>query len=130
MPVLAYFFSSSHSRLIPFCTFGPYCLSVTFYVYYIVIFLPLPDAPRVTIQQCSTPVNESDNVTLYCNATGNPAPNIMWIKPGEVVLYKKMLVISNISRDKRGSYKCLAWNDIANDTDNCTVDVQCKLHYY
>ena len=84
----------------------------------------------MTIQQCSTPVTEGDNATLYCNATGNPVPTTAWIKAGEVVTYNKRLVIANISRDQGGSYECLAWNGVGNnDTKNCTVNVQCELHY-
>ena len=92
--------------------------------------LSLLDPPSVTIQQCSTPVTEGDNATLYCNATGNPVPNTAWIKAGEVVTYNKRFVIANISRDQGGSYECLAWNGVGNnDTQNCTLNVQCELHY-
>ena len=95
------------------------------------LFLPLLDSPSVTIQQCSTPVTEGDNTTLYCNATGNPVPNTAWIKAGEVVSYSKRLVIANISRSESGSYKCLAWNGVGNNgTKSCTVDIQCKLRHY
>ena len=43
---------------------------------YIVFSVP----PKMTLQQCSTSVNESDNALLYCNATGNPVPNLAWIR--------------------------------------------------
>ena len=85
----------------------------------------------MTIQQCSTPVTEGNTVTLYCNASGNPVPNTAWIKAGKDVSYNNGLVLANISRGEGGSYECLAWNGIGNnDTKACTVDVQCKLHYY
>ena len=94
----------------------------------IIYFASLLDPPSVTIQQCSAPLTEGDNVTLHCNATGNPVPNTAFIKAGEVLSYNKGLVVVNISRDEGGSYECLAWNGIGNnDTTSCTVDVQCKL---
>ena len=81
------------------------------------------------IQQCSSPVAEGDTATLYCNATGNPAPSLAWIRggTGEVVSYNQMLVIESIKRNESGSFECLAWNSIGNNiTKSCTVDVQCK----
>ena len=71
----------------------------------------LPDPPQSFIQNCPSPVTEGDNVTLYCNATGNPLPQTAWIKSG--------------------IYQCMAWNGIrGNNTANCTIDVQCKLIFY
>lgn len=37
-----------------------------------------------SIQHCSTPVNEGDNVTLNCKGNGNPSPCTAWIKSGKV----------------------------------------------
>lgn len=89
-----------------------------------------PYPPTATIQQCSTPVTEEGNATLYCNATGNPTPNTAWIRKstGKVVSNQKSHVITAIKRNESGSYECLAWNGIgSNDTKLCPVDVQCKL---
>ena len=111
----------------PVVSFGP-CFGECDLILLIDLFLP--DSPIVTIQQCSTPVSEGDNATLYCNATGNPVPNTAWINAGKVVSYSKRHVIANISRDQAGSYECLAWNGIGdNGTMSCLIDVQCKLHY-
>lgn len=67
-------------------------------------------------------------MTLYCNGTGNPTPNIAWIHSGEVLSINRPYVISAINRSQAGLYECMAWNGIAsNATTNCTVDVQCKL---
>ena len=84
----------------------------------------------MSIQQCSTPVIESKNARLYCNATGNPVANITWIKGGEVLSHTKMLAITNISRSESGSYECLAWNGIGkNGSKSCTIDVHCKSSF-
>ena len=93
--------------------------------------MSLPDAPTVTIQQCSTPIIEDGNAKFYCNATGNPVPSTAWIRLGQVVTYDKMLVLPVIKRNESGSYKCLAWNGIGNNsTNSCTIDVQCEFQLF
>ena len=92
-----------------------------------------PDAPSVTIQQCSSPVTESENATLQCSATGNPAPDLAWIRSNtrEVVSYSELFFIEAIRRNESGRFECLAWNGIgSNGTKSCTVDVHCKLHLF
>lgn len=42
------------------------------------------DLLQPSIQHCSTPVNEGDNVTLNCKGNGNPSPRTAWIKSGKV----------------------------------------------
>ena len=91
--------------------------------------MSLSDEPSVTIQHCSTPVTEGKNVTLSCSATGNPVPSFAWIRTStrEVLSDKKEHMITAIKRNELGSYECLAWNGIGNNsTKSCTIDVQCK----
>ena len=83
--------------------------------------------PKSAIQNCPSHVSEGDNVTLYCNATGNPPPEVAWIRSGEVLVKDNVNVISAINRSLSGIFKCMAWNGIGNNyTANCTVDVHCK----
>lgn len=92
-------------------------------------FVSLPDEPTSTIHQCPTPVTEGDIATLYCNATGNPAPSMAWIRAStrKVVSNNERLVIAAIKRSELGSYECLAWNGFGNnDTKSCSIDVHCK----
>jgi len=86
------------------------------------------DAPTVTIQQCSTPVTEGDNATLYCNATGNPTPNISWVRAstGEILSSNEILVMEAVKRNESGSYVCRASNAIGSHNASCAVDVHCK----
>ena len=87
------------------------------------------DEPSVTSQKCPSPVTEGDNVTLHCNATGNPVPSIAWIRAStrKTVSYSEMLFIGSIMRKESGKYECLAWNGIGNNsTKSCTIDVHCK----
>ncbi|XP_068686462.1 hemicentin-1-like isoform X2 [Montipora foliosa] len=81
----------------------------------------------VTLQQCPTPVLEGSSATLYCNATGNPAPSIAWIRAGtgKVVSRSGRLHIAVINRNESDLYECHAWNGIGNnDNESCTIDVQ------
>ena len=86
--------------------------------------------PTVTFKRCPTPVTEGDNATLYCNATGYPVPNFVWINEssGNIESPTKTLVITAITRSERGSYICHASNEIGNGTQTCEIDVYCKLH--
>ena len=86
-------------------------------------------APTATLYQCPTLNNESNNATFYCNATGNPAPSIEWVREnsGEVVSNDGTLVLRTINRNESGRYQCIASNRIGNDTKNCTVKVDCEL---
>ena len=86
--------------------------------------------PSAMIQQCPTPVTEGNNATLFCNATGYPVPNIVWINAssGNVVSRTKTLPITAITRSESGNYTCHASNEIGNDTQPCEIDVYCKLH--
>ena len=92
------------------------------------LFLFLAVAPTLAIQQCSSPVTEGDNGTFYCNATGNPAPNITWIRAstGATLSSKEVLVIEAIKRNESGSYVCRASNGIGTHNTSCAVDVHCK----
>ena len=83
----------------------------------------------MTLRQCSSPVLEGDDVTLECNATGNPVPIIGWILEStwQLVSDNNILILSNINRNATGVYQCIAMNNLGNDTKNCTVDVYCKF---
>ena len=75
-------------------------------------------------------VNESDDLELSCNATGNPSPNITWFKvrdpsmnlaPGEV------LQVKNVTKSDSGVYQCVASNGIGRDAlVSWIVTVNCK----
>ena len=81
-------------------------------------------------------LTEGGNLTLSCNATGNPVPTISWTRDGSPVdtsgrisisADKKQLTITNVHRTDSGEYRCVASNELGNDTSNvATLDVQCK----
>ena len=82
----------------------------------------------MTIQQCSTPLTEGDNATLFCNATGNPTPSSTWVRAstGEILSSNQILVVEAVKRNESGSYVCRASNGIGSHNASCAVDVHCK----
>ena len=94
-------------------------------------------APQITTQPQVGSVIEGDNVTLSCNASGNPEPTISWRRDGSLVSSgdqrisfeagNRQLTITNVNRADSGEYLCVADNSEGNDTSNAiTLDVKCK----
>ncbi|XP_020617952.1 vascular cell adhesion protein 1-like, partial [Orbicella faveolata] len=56
-------------------------------------------------------VNEGSNLTLFCDASGKPTPNVSWSRvlkngtDGDVVFFGNPWVILNISRTGTGTYR-------------------------
>jgi len=74
-------------------------------------------------------------VTLFCNATGTPAPNINWTRVWEngtdsvqLPVVNGSYVMSNIKRSSNGTYRCTAYNGIG-DPVNHTVKVIVRCMY-
>ncbi|XP_068685505.1 hemicentin-1-like isoform X2 [Montipora foliosa] len=67
------------------------------------------------------------NVTLTCNASGFPTPNVSWVKTNNGQRTNGTeLVLTNIRRDQAGEYRCEASNLCNTATELATVDVQFK----
>ena len=84
-------------------------------------------------------MTEGNNVTLSCDASGNPVPTFSWTTGGTPVNTtanprisfssdNKQLTITNVNRSDSGQYRCVANNSIGDAvTSNAvTLDVQCK----
>ncbi|XP_066015791.1 hemicentin-1-like isoform X2 [Pocillopora verrucosa] len=79
---------------------------------------------------------EGSNLTLFCNATGNPAPIISWTKDGSPTKnnsrirfskHNRLLTISNVNRTDSGHYRCVAKNSLGNNTSNVSaINIQYK----
>ncbi len=99
------------------------------HIHFVCVFLLIVPAAIVS-SSSNTVETEASNVTIYCNATGNPTPNITWRRRGSsaVLHHGESYIIYNINRNQAGDYICSAWNKIE-DKDNATVTitVQCKL---
>ena len=94
-------------------------------VQYLFFYLPTVPSNIESIQDQN--VTEGDNLTLTCNASGMPQPNVSWIKPGGQRHNGHMLEVTNINRSQAGEYKCEASNECGNATETATIDVQCKF---
>lgn len=74
-------------------------------------------------------VLEGDNVSLICNVSGNPHPNVAWVRASDnsVLINDSKAVLTNINRMESGVFHCLAWNGIgANASSNISIDVLCE----
>ena len=92
-------------------------------------FLIFLDPSNIDQAPSNKTIVEGSNVTLHCNATGSPASNITWTKDGSpTVLHEgEEYVISNISRQQHGNYKCTAWNGVGEQSKTSfSINVLCK----
>ena len=76
-------------------------------------------------------VNESDNVSLTCDASGIPDPTIKWTKVGEshVLYVGPTYTIVNISRVAGNTvqYQCSVSNGVQSPVyDRANITVQCE----
>lgn len=81
-----------------------------------------------------TSVQEGNNITLLCNASGKPAPVIAWTKAGssQVLSHTSLLSVVNVSRpgtaDNTIQYQCKASNGVETlATATVNVTVHCEL---
>ena len=84
--------------------------------------------PSVKISPSEKTANETGRVDLFCNATGNPAPNLTWtvVETGNEFSRTEHLIIDSLSREHSGTYACTASNEAGNATAKVHLDVQCK----
>ena len=73
---------------------------------------------------------DQPNITLWCNATGNPKPSITWKKIGNssvILSSEKNLTISHVRIRDGGVYACTAENGLGKSlTEVVHLNVICK----
>ena len=82
--------------------------------------------PTLTETPSKQTITEGSKVTFHCTSSGNPVPQIKWIKDGTVAGEGKTLTFDAL-RNRSGEYWCIADNGLK-DTANASayLDVQCK----
>ena len=83
--------------------------------------------PSFTTKPSDQTVIENEQLTLHCAATGNPMPNITWIKDNKTMGIEDALSFE-VQRKHSGKYWCFADNGISETVNaSAELDVQCKL---
>ena len=67
-------------------------------------------------------------MTFHCTATGNPIPDITWIKDGKTVGMGDTLILK-AERNHSGKYWCSADNGLETTVNtSASLDVQCEYN--
>ena len=92
-----------------------------------ILKLILDSASVVRVVASSNIVLEGVAYTLSCEATGDPMPNVTWIKvSNNQRTYGNILKFTNIDRNDAGDYKCEANNRCGMEARTETINVSCK----
>ena len=92
-------------------------------------------APKAILASNTMMVEENQNVTIACNATGQPQPSVTWFKAlsslpkGRTRLTNKRLIIFNVKKKDRGTYICKADNILGSATDNIQLIIFSPLRF-
>ena len=94
------------------------------------VFISVPVRVVLSAEGANVTVVEGSNVTLPCTAEGNPTPHVAWIAPNGTVLQNRTtdtnLMLKSVSRHCRGSYQCVAANELGSTTVKVNLVVWCK----
>ena len=94
-------------------------------------FLSVP--PGNILHSDNQTVDEGFNLTLFCNSTGKPLPNITWtrVSEDEVLFVGNPWYIVNINRTYSGTYRCIADNGVPNQVNSTIfINVLCEYTLY
>uniref|UniRef100_A0A3B5A116 Ig-like domain-containing protein n=1 Tax=Stegastes partitus TaxID=144197 RepID=A0A3B5A116_9TELE len=117
--------------------FQPICLILTkcqcsFWAMSVIVG---PNAPKIRLKtQSLVTVKLGESAKLSCQATGEPAPRIMWISPRKDVIAVSsdkfqimdggMLVVKKVTLADEGKYACVARNSAGDDIKNMKVEAE------
>ena len=89
----------------------------------------LSEAPLINISLGGKYYIEGFPVTITCEASGKPLPDVAWIRNGQLEsLGKKAAILefNNINRMDAGQYTCRANNSVEVTSVDTTIVVYCK----
>ena len=91
---------------------------------------PYSDPSLIESAPVSQVVLEGNNLTLHCNASGNPTPNITWTKEDSPSVLHQGITYSivDIGRNAAGNYTCTAWNGVGGQKKaTAAITVHCEF---
>ena len=89
----------------------------------------LSEAPLINISLGGKYYIEGSPVTIACEASGKPQPNVAWLRNGVVESSGKkaaFINFNNINRTDAGQYTCQANNSVEVTSIDTTIIVYCK----
>ena len=89
----------------------------------------LSEAPLINISLGGKYYIEGSPVTIACEASGKPLPDVAWIRNGELESSGKKVVslkFDNINRTDAGQYTCRANNSVEVTSVDTKIVVHCK----
>ena len=94
-------------------------------------FLTIHYSPYVAVETTTLDYLEEgkDSVSLRCIAESNPPPKVWWHKEGVNGVFspEEQIIISPVTRDSAGTYKCVAENALGlSEPAFVDLDVKCK----
>lgn len=89
------------------------------------VFILKTDPPD-RIKCSNKTVLEGNDVQLVCIASGNPPPDIMWRRNGNIRGVGSTLMIKGVTKSDGGKYTVLANNSLGYQTMEIFMIVQCE----
>jgi len=123
---------------------GHYCVYYqTTYHNDLLLFVSLVVVPVISVpmEGSTVLINENSSTTIDCTATGFPLPIVGWERVDGSGLSTRLsmtnpvtnetitsvfLVVTGVSREDSGAYRCSAVSDVGSDNSTVNLVVQCK----
>ena len=89
----------------------------------------LSEAPIINLSLGGKYYVEGSPVTIACEASGKPLPDVAWIRDGVLQSSGKKVAFikfNNITRMDAGQYTCRANNSVEVTSTDTTIVVHCK----